>query len=200
MPTETLVRVSSVDHTSQTSAAGKDLNYVVIKGFDNSTNKGFSKRFFATKRDGMPTKNAELADTLEQNDWIKVEMDDTSYKNVTRIMKVDEPDNAKAPDQTDYRTSSNTSGSVGGSTSKGGARDGGMLNRATALEASVAVSAASPNGVGSVKALLDIAVKFEDYITNGFGTPTMTMETTASEPEASVDPDLEDVGDDDIPF
>jgi hypothetical protein len=197
MPTNVKVKVSDVSPTTIQSAAGKDLNYIVLKGYDDTNSKGFSKRFFATKQDGTATKNAEVAETLAPNDWVEVEIDDSSYKNVTRIRKISEPAGGSAPDQTNYKSNA---GSAGGSSSKGSSRDAGMLNRATALEAAVKVAVASPNGVPSVNTLIDIAVKFESYIMYGIGEPIMTMDTPASDPEASVNPDLEDVGDDDIPF
>jgi len=196
------VKVSEVAHTTITSASGMDLNYVVLKGYDDTNSKGFSKRFFATKKDGSPTKNAEIADGLQPNDWVDVVMDDSSYHNVQTIKKISEPAGGSAPDQTSYKAAGSSNPSGAGS-SKGGARSGDQLNRATALEAAVKCVTSSDNG-GSADTVIDLAFKFEQFIIYGAAKPTMTYdqsggETTKPEP----DPNLEDVdgpSDDDIPF
>ena len=204
MPSQVKVRVSEVTPTTITSAQGKDLNYLVLKGYNETDSKGFSKRFFATKQDGTATKNAEIADSLQPNDWVEVTLDDSSYHNVQTIRKIAAPANTQAPDQTSYKQNTNA-GSVGGSKSGGGSRDAGMLNRATALEAAVKLVTSSDNGVSGVNQVIDIATKLETYITYGSGTPSMTMESAGQQPAdeqepVTSDPDLEDIGDDDIPF
>jgi hypothetical protein len=190
------VKVSEVSHTTIQSSQGKDLNYVVLKGYDDTNSKGFSKRFFATKQDGMPTKNAEVADTLQANDWVEVTMDNTSYKNVTGIERISEPSGGSAPDQTTYKSAGNTG-------TKGSSRDAGMLNRASALDLAIKAIATSDNGPIGTKTIIQIADRFEDYITNGIPTPSMTMGTKKEEPKPEPQPELEDANmpsDDEIPF
>jgi hypothetical protein len=62
-----------------------------MTGYDHTNNRGFKKLFFETKKDGGLTKNAELAQTLQKDDWVEVTMDDSSYKNVQTIRKIAEP-------------------------------------------------------------------------------------------------------------
>lgn len=195
------VKVSEVSHTTIQSSAGNDLNYVVLKGYDDTNSKGFSKRFFATKKDGSPTQNAQIADGLGPNDWVEVTMDNTSYRNVTSIKKITPPAGSSAPDQTDYK--SNTSAPSSGGSKGGSGRSGDQLNRATALELAVACLASSDNNTPTVNTVIEIAERFETYIVHGTGKPSMTYTPSNNTPEdaqAEQDPNLEDVGDDDIPF
>ena len=196
------VKVNEVSHTTITSAKGVDLNYCVLKGYDDTNSKGFSKRFFATKKDGDPTRNAEIADTLQPNDWVEVTMDDTTYKNVQTIKKISEPAGGSAPDQSNFNSAPAETKSS--SSPKGGARSGDQLNRATALELAIEAIRLGES-FPSTKTVLDVAEKFEHYIVNGFGNPTMTYDQSGPAgqdiPVNEPNPDLEDaVGDDDIPF
>lgn len=99
MPQTVQVKVNTVNHTTQTSNAGNELNYVEITGFDATNSKGFKKRFFATKKDGTATMNAEKADSLNQDDWIEITLDDTSYHNVQTLKKIQEPAGMTSPSQ-----------------------------------------------------------------------------------------------------
>ena len=104
MPTQVQVKVNTINHTTQTSKAGNELNYVEITGFDSTNNKGFKKRFFSTKKDGTATKNAETADTLKQDDWIELTLDDTSYANVRLPRAIQRPRSAKVVLESTLRT------------------------------------------------------------------------------------------------
>ena len=86
MPTQVEVKV-----TSKGQVVRGEFNMIEIKGYDHTNNKNFTKAFFETKRDGSLTKNAEIANTLVQNDWITITLDDTSYHNVQSIRKTGEP-------------------------------------------------------------------------------------------------------------
>jgi hypothetical protein len=70
-----------------------------LTGFDATARRGFKKLFFETKKDGGLTKNAETANTLKQDDWVEVTMDDTSYKNVQSIRIIAEPAGQNVPSQ-----------------------------------------------------------------------------------------------------
>jgi len=118
MPTTVQVKVNTVQHISipKKSDPSVNLNYVEITGYDNTNRKGFKKRFFATKQDNTATVNAEIADTLKQDDWVEVVMDDTSYKNVQTIRKISAPSGADVPSQ--------SQGGSGGGGKRGGGSNG----------------------------------------------------------------------------
>jgi hypothetical protein len=203
MPT-VKVRVSSVDHTTVVSSTGKDLNYVVLKGFDETNNRGFKKQFFATKQDGTtPTVHAQTADTLAPNDWIEIGMDDGKYENVVSIKKIGTPDGSAAPDQAEYKA-------------EHPARTGGpranpekesRIARAVALKQAVALVVGK---VIKIKDLIVTAVKLEDYLTNGVGQPSIKTDQKAQTPPRddhsapAQDPPVQDTPtgsiEDDIPF
>jgi hypothetical protein len=86
-----------------------------LTGYDNTNRRGFKKLFFETKKDGGLTKNAETANTLKQDDWVEITMDDTSYKNVQSIKRIQEPAGSDVPSQGD----SNPSRGGGGGSSRG---------------------------------------------------------------------------------
>jgi hypothetical protein len=205
MPTKVKVRVSSVDHTTVTSAKGFELNYVVLKGFDEGANKGFKKQFFATKKDGTPTVNAQTADQLAPNDWVELTLDDTSYQNVQTLRKINAPDGATAPDQVSYQEKT-SSRSTGGGKSPKAFRTVPQLNREVALDHAIKMVIAK---LTTQKNLITMAVKLEDYLVNGVGVPdpkiqSETMPPPGNEtPSDAPDPDSHPgpaVDDDDIPF
>jgi hypothetical protein len=198
MPTKVQVKVNTVNHTTQTSNAGNELNYVEITGFDSTNNKGFKKRFFATKKDGTATKNAETADTLNQDDWIEITLDDTSYHNVQTLKKIQEPAGMTAPSQ-GSTASGNPKGSGG---SKGGykgnpAKDK-AIARSVALKAAVDFSNPVEDGVDEVLAKAQI---FEEYLMGG-STMTVDGEIRETAPNGNViqNATTPPVEDDDIPF
>jgi hypothetical protein len=115
MPSTCQVKVNTVKHTSQIGKANQTLNYVEVTGYDATNSKGFKKRFFATKKDGTATVNAEIADGLNKDDWCEFLMDDTEWQNVQTIKKIAQPEGLTAPDQ----------GGGGGSASSGSSGGGG---------------------------------------------------------------------------
>lgn len=148
MPTTVQVKVNTVQHISipKKSDPSVNLNYVEVTGYDNTNRKGFKKRFFATKQDNTATVNAEIADTLVQDDWCEFVLDDTTYKNVQTIKKIGAPAGSDAPSQ------AGGGGGGGGRKSSGGG--GGMTKEEWALkdlkkEISIHRQAALKNAVNS---------------------------------------------------
>ena len=86
MPIKVNVKVNSVG----TMVRGEK-NMIVLKGYDHTNNKGFDKSFFEEKKSGGLTQAAQAAETLQENDWVEVTMDDSSWKNVTMIKKISAP-------------------------------------------------------------------------------------------------------------
>jgi hypothetical protein len=165
MPTTVQVKVNTVTHTTQQSKAGNDLNYVEITGFDAAAGKGFKKRCFATKKDGTATKNAETADSLSQNDWVEITMDDSSYKNIQTIKKIAEPAGMSAPDQSEGKATTSQPASSPAKSTKA-FRTTGQLNREKALDAALKYLTIRgiKDGVDNVGSTLDVARRFEDYL------------------------------------
>lgn len=169
MPTKVNVRVNSITHTTQLSKAGDDLNYVVITGFDETNNKGFKKQFFATTKAGEATKPAEMADTLNKDDWVEITMDDTSYKNVMTIKKIPSPAGAQAPNRSN--TGASGGGGGGGMTkaewAAKDARKEAAISRNSALKAAVEFMkiVGKVKGKDNVDLTLDVARRFEDFLT-----------------------------------
>jgi len=164
MPTTVKVKVNTVNHTKAVSQAGNDLNYVELTGFCPDTNKGFKKRFFATQRNGTATPEAELADTLQKNDWVEVTMDDSSYKNVEGLKKIAEPAGMTAPDQ---EQKPNTFEGLGTTRQPPKAsRTTGQINREKALDAALKYLAIRGvmEGHDNAKMTLELAKKFEAYL------------------------------------
>jgi hypothetical protein len=89
-----------------------------LTGYDATARRGFKKLFFETKKDGGLTKNAETANTLKQDDWVEITMDDTSYKNVQSIRIIAEPAGSNVPSQAGGAPASNQA--AGGSSSASG--------------------------------------------------------------------------------
>lgn len=198
MPTQVQVKVNTINHTTQTSKAGNELNYVEITGFDSTNNKGFKKRFFSTKKDGTATKNAETADALKQDDWIEITLDDTSYANVQTLKKINEPAGMTAPSQ-----SSAASGNPKTTAGKGGARKytpdpekAKAIARSVALKAAVEFSNPTETGVDDV---LQVAAEFEKYLLGEVVT-VVDGETRETAPNGNVIVNGTTQTDDDIPF
>lgn len=202
MPTKVNVRVNTIQHTSQVSAAGNTLNYVEITGFNETDNKGFKKRFFSTKKDGTATKNAETADSLNKDDWIEIVLDDTSYQNVQTLRKIAAPANASAPSQ----SGTTSSAPATGGTNKMSKADWAEKDRlkAASIARSVALKSATDlviaEGVFDVDTVIEVATKMAEYLTG----PSTTRETspngnTIVKPTAPVE-EAPAPGDDDIPF
>jgi len=194
MPTKVNVRINTVQHTSQVSSTGSNLNYVEITGYNETDGKGFKKRFFATKKDGTATKNAETADALNKDDWAEFVLDDTSYKNVQTLKKIAAPANATAPSQADSAPASgggNTKMSKADWAKKDEAKNE-SIARSVALKAAVDFMAG--NGETDTDVVIDIAVAFEGYLLNGRRVPG------SDSVPAPTDADATPVEDDDIPF
>jgi len=193
MPSIVKVRVSSVEHTTITSKAGKDLNYIVLKGFDEGANKGFKKQFFATKNDGTPTKSAMTADSLSPNDWVEITLDDSSWQNVQSMRTIGAPSGATAPDQAAYQEKAASRPAKGGGKTF---RTVAQLNREVALSQSVRLVVGK---AVKIKDMISVATKLEDFLVNGVGVPETKTETPPpAEPEIPETPVTP--SDDDIPF
>ena len=199
MPTKVNVRINTVQHTSQVSSAGHNLNYVEITGYNETDGKGFKKRFFATKKDGTATKNAETADALNKDDWAEFMLDDTSYNNVQTLKKIAAPANATAPAQ-----AGSTPAPAGGAPKMSKA-DWAVKDQAKneSIARSVALKAAvdfmSGNGETDSEVVIDKAVEFEAYLLNGRRSPgDETVREVTEHGNVIVNPTQEE--DEDIPF
>ena len=200
MPTTVNVKINTVQHTQQTSQAGNELNYVEVTGYDSTNNKGFKKRFFATKKDGTATKNAETADSLKQDDWVEFTLDDTSYNNVQTLKKINEPAGMSAPSQ--------ASPDSGNPKAAGGKKGGGYKAnpaKEIAIRKSVALKAAVDLVKGDqetgVAGCIEIAKQFEDYLKPTAEKPevvTAPNGNTIENPTGQETPPAPQ--DDDIPF
>lgn len=195
MPSIVQVKVNTVQHTSQVSKAGTDLNYVEITGFDSTNNKGFKKRFFATKKDGTATKNAETADSLSQDDWAEFTLDDTSYHNVQTLKKINQPAGMSAPSQ-----ASPESGNPKG-TSKGGGGYKSNPEKEKAIAKSVALKAAVTFLAGNQEVgtddIIEMSYKFVDFLAPEAAVDGEVREVT-EHGNVIVNPTQEE--DEDIPF
>lgn len=184
---------------------------VELTGYDHSNNKGFKKLFFEEKKSGGPTQAAQAADTLVQNDWVEVTMDDSSYHNVTMIKKIDAPAGAPAESQGAGSGGQRSSGSGGGggsdkmSKAEWAAKD---LRKDTAAARSVSLNAAvnlAGTGINktNVAAIQKLAPIFELYLMHG-DFNYVKPEPVVAEPEPVAQPDNSDVPDnvedDEIPF
>ena len=217
MPT-VQVRVNTINPDAKQG----DYDAVEITGFDQTNNRGFKKKFFSTKKGtSIATKAAEAAYGLNKDDWCEITMDDSTYQNVQSIRKIDPPSGAAAP----------PAGSGGGSrpTSSAGASGSDKMTKAEWAEkdakkdAAIARNSALKSAVelmkvvgkikgkDTVKLVLDVAGRFEEYLnppsrepgdeepetpgrtTSPSGT---TLDTTQT--EGPVNPPVEE--DDDIPF
>jgi len=206
MPTNVQVKVNTVNHTTQRSNAGNELNYVEITGYDATNSKGFKKRFFATKKDGTATKNAETADSLNQDDWIQITLDDTSYHNVQTLKKIAQPAGMEAPSQSS-KASGNPKSSGG---KKGGFKKGGefrtvpQLNREVALNAAVKFVNDGETKAASIDDVVGIAEKFENYLVgqtvDGEVREPLKNGGSITNPTKEYDSPNNDPQDDDIPF
>lgn len=199
MPTKVNVRVNTIQHTSQVSAAGNTLNYVEITGFNETESKGFKKRFFSTKKDGTATKNAETADTLNKDDWIEIVLDDTSYHNVQTLRKIAAPANATAPSQAGQPVGVGTVAGNKMSKADWALKDKAKnesIARSVALKAAVDFMAGA--GETDADVVIDKAVEFEAYLLNGRRQPG--DENTVTETAANGNTVTTPVEDDDIPF
>ena len=213
MPSKVNVKVNNVTHTTKTARSGAVLNYVKLTGFNATDNKGFSKEFFATKKDGSATKSAETADTLNQDDWVEITMDDTSYKNVQSIRPIQAPADAGSVPSQASQPVRNTGGGGSDRMSKAewaekDAKKEISINRSSALKQAVVLAAS--NSKGGTKANVDsiekLTKRFFDYLMTGdFDgkaeelskiSETPALKTPAVTPDV-VDPSNDD---DDIPF
>jgi hypothetical protein len=176
MPSTVQVRVKNVNANAKQGS----YDAVEITGYDATNSKGFKKKFFATKKDGSATKNAETAYTLNENDWCEITMDDTSYKNVQTIKKIAQPAGVTAPPA-----------------NSGGGRKGGYNNpqKDASIARSVALKAAVDFVGGSdsadVETVIEHAKAFEAYL----------LDKDVNDPRPDSDPaEGSDDAVDDIPF
>ena len=217
MPTTVQVKVNTVGSTVR-----GNINMVELTGYDHTNRRGFKKLFFETKKDGSLTRNKEIADTLNQDDWIEVTMDDTSYKNVQSIKKIAQPAGGDVPSQGDGGGSA-PSGSGGGGSDKmskaeWAAKDAKKeLGVARSVALKTAVTACSADSSKVTKAKMEqiekMADRFTAYLLSGdfSGVPRIPADVPADKQpgdEQGIDdgrspgtePDAPTPSDDDIPF
>ena len=211
MPTTVKVRVNTIN------ADAKQGSYdaVEITGFDLDNNRGFKKKFFATKKDGSATKNAETAYTLNKDDWCEITLDDTKFNNVQTIKPIAAPAGAEnvAPSQ--------GGGAAGAKYSNKGKGGGGnqmskeeCAEKDRKKEAAIARNSSLKAAVEFMKVVgkvakkdnveltLDVARKFEAYLTIDDKEPgdEQGIDVAAEAKAVSSAPDTAPVEDDDIPF
>jgi len=201
-------------NTINANAKQGSYDAVEITGFDLQNNRGFKKKFFATKKDGSATKNAETAYTLNKEDWCEITLDDTSYKNVQTIKKIAAPAGADSapPAQSGGSGGGGKKSYSGGSSDKMSKAEWAEKDRKK--EAAIARNSALKAAVefmkvvgktakkNNVEITLDVARKFEDFLLVDNKQPgdEQAVETeTGSEggPGRDNTPPVED---DDIPF
>jgi hypothetical protein len=196
-----------------------------ITGYDHTNRRGFKKLVFETKKGtDTITKNAEVANTLKQDDWVEITMDDSSYKNVQSIKRIGQPADGDVPSQggggggtspgTSQRNHSSDKMSKAEWAAKDAKKEMGVA-RSVALKA--AVSAVSADGKGFTKVKLEQIKKmidgFTSFLLNGdfegkpeVPTPQVPADKQPgddqnSEPPAVDAPEIpEGPQDDDIPF
>jgi hypothetical protein len=167
MPTTAQVKVNTVGSTVRGSS-----NMVELTGYDHTNRRGFKKLFFETKKDGGLTKIAEAAQTLKQDDWVEITMDDSSYKNVQSIRRISQPADGDVPTQ--GGGGSYDKAATGGaaktdkmSKAEWAAKDAKKemgVARSVALKA--AISAVSADGKGFTKVKLEQIKKMIDGFTS----------------------------------
>ena len=217
MPTSAQVKVNTVGSTVRGNS-----NMVELTGYDATNRRGFKKLFFETKKDGGLTKNAETAQSLKQDDWVEITMDDSSYKNVQSIRIIQEPAGQDVPAQ--GQGSSPAPASSGG----GGAKSDRMTKAEWAAkdrkkEVSVARSVAIKAAVvmagicdktatkPAVDAMEKLAYRIEAYLMKGAFDAALDVEVVeavaqvdntpvASNDSPPIDNDTAPTQDDDIPF
>jgi len=210
MPVTVQVKVNTVGTTTRGNS-----NMVELTGYDHSNNKGFKKMFFEEKKSGGMTQAATVAQTLVQDNWCEITMDDSSYHNVTMIKKIATPDGAPAESQ--------GAGSSGGGSSKSYSSGGGSggsdkmskeewaakdlkkdvsVARSVALKAAVEMAGTGINKT-NVSAIQKLAPIFELYLLHGDFSYVAPEPVAKPEPVAQPDntPDTDnEPEDDDIPF
>ena len=184
MPSTVKVKINQVNHITR-----GDYNLIEVTGYDYTDNKGFKKSFFAEKKDGGATVNAQNAEVLKQDDWAEFTLDDSSYNNVQSLKAIGAPAGG-APAQAQ-------SGPAPDSVSK--KREGrtvSMLNRESALSAAVRMLAGEKITKAVVNSLEKMAYRMEAFLRLG----SFDAEPEAdAEPAAPVTPIKEDVPGDETP-
>jgi hypothetical protein len=225
MPTNVNVKVNTVGQVVR-----GQFNMVEINGYDHNNNRPFKKAFFETKKDGGLTKNAEIANSLQPDEWICITLDDTSYHNVQSIRKIAEPQGgsaaaASAPVGDAPPAYRPAGGGGGGASDKMSKADWAekdrkkevSVNRSVALKAAAALF----TGKGATKAIVNslekLAFRMEAYLALGSFDEQVPANVPAEAPapptppapekvyDESTGPEPTDVKvaageDDDIPF
>ena len=213
MPTTVKVRVNTVQDAKQGT-----YDAVEITGFDLDNNRGFKKKFFATKKDGSATKNAETAYTLNKDEWCEITLDDTKYNNVQTIKPIAAPAGAEdvAPSggggAAGAKYSNKGKGGGNGMTKEEWAEKDRKKEAAIARNSSLKAAVEFMKVVGkvsnkvakksNVEICLDVARKFEDYLTvdDQPGSDPANRELNNDDAPAPTDADVPADQDDDIPF
>lgn len=202
MPSNVQVKVNTVQPITR-----GNFNLIEVTGYDHTNNKGFKKSFFEEKKGGGRTKAAEVADTLTKDDWVEFVLDDTSYANVQTLKKIAEPaGGGGAPSQ----------GGGGGRSSGGGGGD--KMSKAEwaekdrKREASIARNSSLKAAVEFMKVMgkvpkkdnvelcLDVARRFEDYLSLDNKQPGDEQGEDEAPPSTSGEDQTGATQDDDIPF
>ena len=199
-------------NTINANAKQGSYDAVEITGFDLQNNRGFKKKFFATKKDGSATKNAETAYLLNKDDWCEITLDDTSYKNVQTIKQISAPAGAEsAPPAQSGGGGKRSSGGGGGSDKMSKAE---WAEKDRKKEAAIARNSSLKAAVEFMKVVgkvakkdnvelcLDVARKFEDFLLVDNKQPgdEQVMDTAGEEKAMGSAPTTPPVEDDDIPF
>jgi hypothetical protein len=210
MPAKVQVRINTVGHITR-----GEYNLIEVTGYDETNRSGFKKSFFAEKKEGGATVNAQIAESLTQDDWAEFTLDDTSYHNVQSIRAIGAPANASAPAQSGGSAPASSGGSPasGGGGAKKTGRSVGMLNRGSALEAAVKLTAGEKPTKGLINTLEKLAYRMEAFLSKGsFDADVDAVDepvapevpvaqpdnTTATQPPVGDAPPAPE--DDDIPF
>ena len=157
MPDKVQVRVSQVNYITR-----GEYNMVEIKGYDETNRQDFTKAFFAEKKGGGATANAQNAEQLKQDDWAEITMDDSSYHNVQSIRAIAAPANAGAGGQQQQQQQPHTA------PAKKTGRAAGELNREVALTVAGGMfSGASKITKGVIDSLEKLAYRMEAFLVKG---------------------------------
>lgn len=165
MPTTINVKVNTVQPTTR-----GNYNMIEITGYDHTNNRGFKKAFFEEKKAGGRTAIALISDTLKQDDWVEIVIDDTTYKNIQTMKQIGEPAGADVPTQAGGgggggNPAGNSGG--GGTTKRGNYRTVGALNREVALSSAVKMFSGEKATKGTISSLEKLAIRMEAFLVKG---------------------------------
>jgi hypothetical protein len=197
MSEQVKVVVSKVWH--QDDAKGTE--WVYISGRNTADNSGYQTRTFAQYK-GKATKTAEALDALNAGDYVLLNLKQNGkFLNLQSVVVLTETPPADTSDGGSAPSGAPKSTGGGGYQKKGSMSKAEWAEKDAKKESSIARSVALKAAVDYVNCdesgpqdVIDIAVKFEEYLLNGLRQP-------GDEQPAKTDADVPaDVEDDDIPF